>query len=221
MSDRRPGGDTPDAEHIRRDYAPLAAEYERRWRRFNASTRAWILARWPTAASQTGAVADLGCGAGGFLSALAGRHPGLDLFGLDITPALLARARAAAPSARLVLGDVAALPFAERSFDVVCSLNVLHHLKDSPAHIADLARLVRPGGSVFLSTFAGGRTILMHLADWWLKRRNPAWRGTVTPSAMAGLLAREPKLSIADQTQIKADGWWWLQLYRLEAAEGP
>jgi hypothetical protein len=33
---------------------------------------------------------------------------------------------------------------------------------------------------------------------------------------MGELLAGEPGLSIVGQTQIKANAWWWLQLYRLE-----
>lgn len=209
------------AEAIRRDYEPLADVYETRWRGFNAAARDWIHARWPERLAADARVADLGCGVGGFLGELAPRHPGLTLFGLDMVPALLARARRTVPSALLAAGDAASPPVAPASFDVVCSLNILHHMAQPARHVAVLARIARPGGTVFLCSFAGGHGWRMRVADWWLRRTNPGWHGMLSPEALRAMLIAEPDLSIADQTQIKADAWWWLQIYRLVRVSPP
>lgn len=45
----------------------------------------------------------------------------------------------------------AALPFAEKSFDVVCAFEVLEHIPDDEQALAEIARVLRPGGAFFLS----------------------------------------------------------------------
>lgn len=200
-------------DDVRRDYAPLAASYERRWQTFNLTVRQWVLGRWPEAPAPA-RVLDLGCGAGGFLAMLAARDPELELVGLDVTPALLALARRAVPAARLVEGDVEQPPLREGAFDVICSLNVLHHLHDPVAHVRMLARLGRPGGTAFLATFAGGRTFGMRAADAWLRLRNPAWRGMSSRQELDRALRAVPGLELREQDEVKAEAWW-LQLYRL------
>src|SRR5690606_9774345 len=127
------------AEAVRRDYTGLAAQYEHRWRAFNAVVREWVRERWPRALPAGARVLDLGCGTGAFLAALAAREPALSLVGLDLTPALLAEARRRAPTAWLIEADAEAPPFTDDAFDVVCSLNVLHHLRSLERHVAVLA----------------------------------------------------------------------------------
>jgi len=71
-------------------------------------------------------ILDAGCGTGGFLAQLAARYPDRALFGLDIEP--LACRRAAAKSDRPVCaGSLNALPFPDRAFAVVFSVDVLCH----------------------------------------------------------------------------------------------
>lgn len=203
------------AEAVRRDYSRLAAQYERRWRAFNAVVREWVIARWPDALPAGGRVLDVGCGTGAFLATLAEREPALALVGLDLTPALLAEARRRAPAALLVEGDAEAPPFTDGAFDVVCSLNVLHHLRDPERHVAVLAGLCRPGGTVFLCTFDGGRTLAMRIADGWLKRRNAGWRGMLSAGALDRALASEPRLDRCERDPLTA-GVWRLQILRLK-----
>ncbi|HEX6994540.1 MAG TPA: class I SAM-dependent methyltransferase [Gammaproteobacteria bacterium] len=202
-------------ETVRRDYARLADDYERRWHTFNAVVREWVLARWPDGLTANARVLDLGCGTGAFLAAIAARDPELELVGLDLTPALLAEARRRVPSARLIEGDAEAPPFNDGTFDVVCSLNVLHHLHDRPGHVAVLARLCRPGGTMFLCTFAGGRSLGMRAVDLWLEWRHPGWRGMVSPAEVERMLARDGHVEVRDRGE-RAAGFWRLQLFRLE-----
>ena len=100
----------------------------------------------PTAAQ----VLDAGCGPGYMLAALARR--GLDVSGLDAAPEMLRMSRERLQSLhpdrtfRLELGSIESLPFADASFDVVCTAGVVEYLKDDHAVLAEMYRVLRPGG---------------------------------------------------------------------------
>lgn len=101
-----------------------------------------------------GTVLDVGCGPGTLALELAQRAPGLAITGVDISADMVAQARAAA--ARSGLGgkvsfetaDGAALPFPDSSVDLVVSTLSMHHWERKAAVLAELARVVRPGGSI-------------------------------------------------------------------------
>jgi malonyl-CoA O-methyltransferase len=99
-------------------------------------------------------VLDVGCGAGRYLDLLAGRGAAR-VVGLDPEPAMLARA---AGGALVLRGGLPRLPIASGAFDaVVCAL-VVGHLRDLPGALAELVRVLRPGGSLVYSDVhpAGG-----------------------------------------------------------------
>jgi SAM-dependent methyltransferase len=96
-----------------------------------------------------GCALDAACGTGRHAAFLATR--GHRVAGVDTSPAMLAHARSRVPAATLALGSLAALPIPSASVDVaVCAL-ALMHLPDLRPAIAELARVVRPGGRVVLS----------------------------------------------------------------------
>jgi SAM-dependent methyltransferase len=89
---------------------------------------------------------DVGCGTGSFLRNLStGGHQGR-LAGLDASPAAAA-ALDGVPGVSAHLGDAIALPFADRSFDVVTARHMLYHVPDVAGAIADARRVLRPGGT--------------------------------------------------------------------------
>jgi 2-polyprenyl-6-hydroxyphenyl methylase/3-demethylubiquinone-9 3-methyltransferase len=87
---------------------------------------------------------DVGCGTGHHLSDLATR--GFDVAGIDGSPDMLEQARRANPTAELQLADVEALPFADSSFDLAICIEVLRYLPDPQRCVAEMARVLRPGG---------------------------------------------------------------------------
>jgi SAM-dependent methyltransferase len=102
------------------------------------------------AAGQT--VLDLGCGAG-VDSLLAARlvGPGGRVIGIDMTAAMVARARAGAAEMGLAnvefrVGDVEALPVDSASIDLVISNGVFNLCINKPAVLAEVFRVLRPGG---------------------------------------------------------------------------
>jgi SAM-dependent methyltransferase len=99
-------------------------------------------------------VLDVGCGAGtDTLVAAQMVAPEGHVTGIDMTPEMLAKARAAATemnaaNVELVEGDVEQLPFADESFDVVISNGVIDLIPDKDAVFSELFRVLRPGGRI-------------------------------------------------------------------------
>jgi SAM-dependent methyltransferase len=100
---------------------------------------------------------DAGCGDGRFLAALPSLGPVPPrVVGVDIADSILATARRAVAAtdlhAELVRGNLERLPFEDAEFDLVVSIQVLEHLLDPAAGIRELSRVLRPGGTLLLST---------------------------------------------------------------------
>jgi ubiquinone/menaquinone biosynthesis C-methylase UbiE len=96
-----------------------------------------------------GRALDAACGTGRHTAYL--RDRGHRVSGVDATPEMLDRARTRVPEAELRIGDLAALPLDDASVDLaVCAL-ALTHVPDLTRPIAELSRVVRPGGRIVLS----------------------------------------------------------------------
>jgi SAM-dependent methyltransferase len=97
-------------------------------------------------------VLDIGCGAGtDTLVAAQMVAPAGEVTGIDMTPEMLSRARAAAAemgatNVDFVEGDVEQLPFAAESVDVVISNGVIDLIPDKDAAFSEIFRVLRPGG---------------------------------------------------------------------------
>lgn len=89
-------------------------------------------------------ILDAGCGTGAMLD-LFRRWPGVEVTGMDISPEALRFTRSRGHEG-LVEGDLASLPFASESFDVVTSLDVIEHVQDDRRAVAEISRVLRPGG---------------------------------------------------------------------------
>lgn len=96
------------------------------------------------------AVLEAGCGEGYGADRIAGVAAAV--VGLDYDAAAVAHVAAAYPRVRAVRGNLAALPFAAGAFDVVASLQVVEHLWDQPGFLAGCRRVLRPAGTLLLST---------------------------------------------------------------------
>jgi malonyl-CoA O-methyltransferase len=114
------------------------------------------------------AVLDLGAGTGRGSRALAQRFPRAQVLAMDLAPGMLREARRKiAPDARFetVCGDVFHLPLREASVDVVCSNLMLQWCDDLGAALAEVRRVLTPGGLFAFSTF--GPDTLIELRTAW------------------------------------------------------
>jgi len=93
---------------------------------------------------------DVGCGSGAFTELIVAHCAPLDVQGIDPSEGQLAfaRARPGARGAVFQTGDAMALPFPDASFDVAVMALVLVFVPDAAKSVAELARVVRPGGLV-------------------------------------------------------------------------
>ncbi len=128
------------AGHGYDDYADLESVL-----RLNFARRLAGIPRSPHA----GRLLDIGA-AFGFAVAEA-RCAGWDATGIEISVAAARRAGTAAPG-RVLVANALHTPFAAAAFDVVTLWDVLEHLSDPHAAIAEVARLLRPGGRLALTT---------------------------------------------------------------------
>lgn len=146
-------------------------------------------------------VLDVGCGIGGAARYLAS-HTGCRVTGLDLTPQYVQLAEELTHRAglsgrvRFRRGDAQALPFADASFDGGYSQHASMNLPDKPRWLAELRRVLRPGGRLALyEVLAGSGEPLQFPVPW---ARDP----------QASFLSDEPDLRAALQAAgLRLEQW--------------
>ncbi len=101
-------------------------------------------------------ILDVGCGTGATTLFLAREFPRARVRGVDLSPAMIARATAKIgldPEARVAFrtGDASKLPYPDQSFDLVAQVNM-------PVFFSEIARVLRPGGTVLVASSLGDST---------------------------------------------------------------
>ncbi|MCU4183195.1 bifunctional 2-polyprenyl-6-hydroxyphenol methylase/3-demethylubiquinol 3-O-methyltransferase UbiG [Acidiferrimicrobium sp. IK] len=107
----------------------------------------------PAAARPGAVLVDLGCGGGLLAPHLAAK--GYHHVGVDVTGSALRRARD--HGVTVVRADAATVPLRDEVADVVCAGEILEHVTDPAAVVAEACRLLRPGGRLVVDTIAATR----------------------------------------------------------------
>jgi ubiquinone/menaquinone biosynthesis C-methylase UbiE len=151
-------------------------------------------------------VLEIGCGDGGGAAIFSRAfRPGL-YHGLDVDPAMLRAAsrrhRYHRATTAFVRGDAERLPYGDATFDAVVNFGIIHHLPDWRRGVAELARVLRPGGTFFFEEIypplyanALFRVILAHPRE--NRFHGPEFRAALEAQGLALLPGyRESRLTI-------------------------
>jgi ubiquinone/menaquinone biosynthesis C-methylase UbiE len=119
----------------------------------------WIGPRVLEMADRTGVrrVLEVGCGQGVGIELIGKHFVGAEVVGIDLDSRMIRRARRRLDRRRdgveVQVGDVCSLPFEDGSFDVVVDFAVVHHVPDWQAALAEIARLLAPGGQFLFEDY--------------------------------------------------------------------
>jgi SAM-dependent methyltransferase len=113
---------------------------------------------WKFGPTRPQVVLDAGCSSGYLLEDLRRELPNASLVGVDLIAGGLRRAHLLVPDAQLLLADVCDLPIEDESVDVALSANLLEHVPDDTGALAELHRVLRPGGFAAIIVPAGPST---------------------------------------------------------------
>jgi 2-polyprenyl-6-hydroxyphenyl methylase / 3-demethylubiquinone-9 3-methyltransferase len=143
------------------------------------------------------AVLDVGCGGGVLSEGMALKAAAVT--GLDVEPDAIAAAKHHAKEARLKINYVCELieDFESKPFDVITCMEMLEHVSDPQLVIHHCARLLKPGGYLFLSTI--NRTLhayasVIIAAEYVLRllpRQTHEYKKFIKPSELAAMIRKE------------------------------
>lgn len=175
------------------DYDKLALEYAQH-RRIHPDVLQGLISTG--AVGRSTRVLEVGCGTGNYLTALTALT-GCTGWGLDPSFQMLTRAGAQAAEVgatgiNLLLGRAEGLPLPSAGFDLVFSVDVIHHVADRASYFRAARRVLKPGGRLCTVTDS----------EWIICRRRPL--ATCFPETIAVDLGRYPSVTDLRQTLIQA-----------------
>jgi ubiquinone/menaquinone biosynthesis C-methylase UbiE len=195
------------SERVRQEYEALAPVYDRRWRHYINTSLDATLARLPLSGGET--ILDIGCGSGELLRRLQVQFPALRLVGADASMSMLAVARhKLSASAALCNATAEALPFATASFDVIFSTSVLHYWPEPARALAELRRVLRPGGRLTMTDWCGDYVSCRATAAGLRLMQRPV--AQVYRAAECRRLLERTGLKIERLERYKISRWWGL-----------
>jgi SAM-dependent methyltransferase len=124
-----------------------------------------LLDRFAESVRDIGPVCDLGCGPGHVARYLHAR--GVEVVGIDLSTAMIGQARRLNPSIEFRQGDILSLAANDESWvGIVAFYSIIHIPRAEMRNaLAELRRVLRPGGTLLLAFHIGDETI--HLDEWW------------------------------------------------------
>jgi ubiquinone/menaquinone biosynthesis C-methylase UbiE len=127
-------------------------------------------------------VLEVGCGTGNYILALE-RLTGPQCWGIDLSQGMLAEARARSGGVHFQLGRAEDISYPPDFFDLVFSVDVIHHVEDRPACFQEAYRVLASGGKVCTVTDS----------EWVIRHRQPL--AVYFPETVEPELERYPQIS--------------------------
>lgn len=172
-----------------------------------------------------GEILDVGAGPGRIAIALCKADPEARVLAFDMAEAMLDRARLNVAKAGLASrirccpGDAKSIPFADGSFEAVVSNSIVHHIPDPAPALAEMVRLVAPGGTLFARDLARPHTLdeVEHLVATYAGSEEESAQALFKASLHAALTLAEVK-SLVEALGLPPEGvamtsdrhWTWI-----------
>ncbi|MFQ5611741.1 MAG: class I SAM-dependent methyltransferase [Anaerolineae bacterium] len=170
------------------DYDKIAREYAQHRQLHPGVLEALLAAGGIDAASQ---VLEVGCGTGNYIIAL-NALAGCACWGLDPSQEMLARAQNRSDAIDFQQGRAEALDFAANSFDLVFSVDVIHHVERHPAYFREAHRVLKPGRKLCTVTDS----------EWIIRHRQPL--AAYFPETVEVELRRYPRIAVLRDLAARA-----------------
>lgn len=155
--------------------------YERYWK--SQDVLSDFLYKWPVVKKLLPLNAqlkllDFGCGNGHILGEVVKIRPDYRIHGVDISSKALTVAKRRVPQGKFrLVSDNQHIPFPNNSFDIILALDVLEHIYDTKTAFAELARVLKPNGTLIVTVPYNGKlkfTLATLLAfDWYFSPYSP------------------------------------------------
>ncbi len=174
------------ADPVVAEYAKAAGHYDEKWAFYVEATTRETLRRLPM--TPTARVLDVGCGTGELLRRLRAKYPNAALAGLDPVAEMLAVARDKLNGTEhLQIGYANSLPWKAGAFDVVVSCNMFHYITHPVEALREMARVLRPGGSLVLTDWCDDY-LACRMCNLYLRLTNRAFYKTYRQAECLELL---------------------------------
>jgi ubiquinone/menaquinone biosynthesis C-methylase UbiE len=139
-----------------------------------------------------GKVIEIGCGSGRFIASVGAARPDLSVYGCDVSETALEEAHKR-PGLKVEKADALHLPYADKSFGGVLMIDVLEHLPDLDAGLAEVRRVLAPGGVFHLVFPCEGHPLTLY--GWIpqlhrMKRKHAGHIQQLSPKALNLALVR-------------------------------
>lgn len=215
------GNGEPLRQRLLASYASEAHAYDTRWASYTRETLEFTLAALPERLQDNLVVVDLACGTGAALHALRARPELLrrgKYVGIDQSAEMLAVAAQQfsdfsesswTPATWLCApADVAPLPLAEDSVDVVLCCSALHFMDDCGNCVAEIQRILKPGGVALISDWSADFLTIRIIEQYMRLMRIPTNKVLQTKELRTLLATSAPQLAIRSCRTARLATWW-------------
>lgn len=184
---------SPDraVEQVKADFERSASTYDLRWAQYNLGSHLATVRHLALRAGDT--VLDLGCGTGELERHVLCRWPDVKVIGVDLCSNMVGAARTKFSSqlaARFICGNGQEIPIRSGCVDVAVSCSAYHFIPDNRQALAELARVLVPGGRLVLTDWCGDYVMCRLMDAWLVATRRAAHAGSLSARECRAL-ARE------------------------------
>jgi ubiquinone/menaquinone biosynthesis C-methylase UbiE len=197
--------------NVRKQYNQMAGVYDRIWSRYISKSLSF-LKDWAQL-DPLDTVLDVACGTGAFERLVLLEQPTRSIIGVDLSEKMLEIATQKCrdyPNVAFENASVTALPFVDRSFDVVVSASAFHYFENPTAALIEMRRVLKPEGELTILDWCKDDW-LCRLYDFVLKRFDPAHEQCYTQAELHHFLD-ETGFQIQRATRFRIGLAWELML---------